>query len=122
MLLPPRAARARCHWVPAARASRAVHGEGRNLCRAFARLSRLAIVTISPGWTPWRSACNLRGNLPVASLKEAKLRELIAALLEGRAGGIGEAWRVKGIVLILGIGVALVQGVGDQIEVTPWPH
>lgn len=53
------------------------------------------------------------------------LRRLCLGLLAGeRMDGedLGEAWRVKGLVALECQGPTLVQGVGDQLALEPWPH
>jgi len=61
-------------------------------------------------------------------LRVLPLRALATALLTGVStdvvpvGGLGEAWRVKGLVVVEGQGPMLLQGVGDLLSLEPWPH
>eukprot|EP00928_Gymnodinium_smaydae_P042864 TRINITY_DN28831_c0_g3_i1.p1 TRINITY_DN28831_c0_g3~~TRINITY_DN28831_c0_g3_i1.p1 ORF type:complete len:405 (+),score=38.98 TRINITY_DN28831_c0_g3_i1:187-1401(+) len=60
-------------------------------------------------------------------LSEQLLSDLLKHLFSGEgnctdSSALGEAWRVKGLVLVEGIGVTLVQGVGDQLSLEQWQH
>eukprot|EP00927_Polykrikos_kofoidii_P079343 TRINITY_DN76127_c0_g1_i1.p1 TRINITY_DN76127_c0_g1~~TRINITY_DN76127_c0_g1_i1.p1 ORF type:complete len:429 (-),score=66.05 TRINITY_DN76127_c0_g1_i1:53-1339(-) len=69
-------------------------------------------------------AFHLSANHP---LNPEEVCNLVRSLLQennnsGQEALDGEAWRVKGIINIHGIGLRLLQGVGDQVELSPWAH
>jgi G3E family GTPase len=49
-----------------------------------------------------------------------RLRSVAANLLDGTVDGLGEVWRIKGIVVVEDMGPALVQGVGDDLTLESW--
>lgn len=59
------------------------------------------------------------------ALHQEPLKTLVTQLLAGDLSvedATMDAWRVKGLVPVVGEGVQLLQGVGDQVELDAWPH